>query len=79
LSSLSIIYDDYLEATTRLTQGVHDGFGLWLCARRLQQGHFMRPSTHRGERFELSMSQLQAFAVGLPWERLDENAQISIL
>jgi hypothetical protein len=39
----------------------------------------MRPSTHRGERFELSMSQLQAFAVGLPWERLDENAQISIL
>jgi hypothetical protein len=50
-----------------------------LCARRLQQGHFMRPSTHRGERFELSMSQLQAFAVGLPWERLDEHAKISIL
>jgi hypothetical protein len=43
---------------------VHDGFGLWLCARRLQQGYFVRPSTHRGERFELSMSQLQAFAVG---------------
>jgi hypothetical protein len=45
----------------------------------LQQGHFVRPSTHRGERFELSMSQLQAFAVGLPWERLDEHAKISIL
>jgi transposase len=58
---------------------VHDGFGLWLCARRLQQGQFVRPSTHRGERFELSMNQLQAFAVGLPWERLDEYAKISIL
>ena len=63
----------------RLKVFVHDGFGLWLCARRLQQGHFVRPSTHRGERFELSMSQLQAFAVGLPWERLDEHAKISIL
>jgi transposase len=63
----------------RLKVFVHDGFGLWLCARRLQQGHFMRPSTHRGERFELSMSQLQAFSVGLPWERLDEYAKISIL
>jgi hypothetical protein len=45
----------------------------------LQQGHFMRPSVHRGERFELSMSQLQALAVGLPWERLDEYAKIGIL
>jgi hypothetical protein len=53
----------------RLKVFVHDGFGLWLCARRLQQGHFMRPSMHRGERFELSTSQLQALAVGLPWER----------
>ena len=58
---------------------VHDGFGLWLCARRLQQGQFVRPSTDRGERFELSINQLQAFAVGLPWERLDEYAKISIL
>jgi transposase len=58
---------------------VHDGFGLWLCARRLQQGHFIRPSTHLGARFELSMNQLQALVVGLPWERLSEQAKISIL
>ena len=31
---------------------VHDDFGLWLCARRLQQGHFIRPSTHLGTRME---------------------------
>ena len=50
----------------RLKVFVHDGFGLWLCARRLQQGHLVQLSSHRGERFELSMSQLHAFAVGLP-------------
>jgi transposase len=63
----------------RLKVFVNDGFGLWLCARRLQQGHFVRPSIHLGERFELSTSQLQALVVGLPWERLDEHAKISIL
>ena len=63
----------------RLKVFVHDGFGLWLCARRLQQGHFIRASEHLGTRFELSMGQLQALAVGLPWERLDEHAKISIL
>ena len=63
----------------RLKVFVHDGFGLWLCARRLQQGHFIRASTHLGTRFELSMSQLQALVVGLPWERLSEHAKISVL
>jgi transposase len=58
---------------------VHDGFGLWLCARRLQQGGFIRPSTHLGARMELSSNQLQALVVGLPWERLDEHAKISVL
>ncbi len=63
----------------RLKALVHDGFGLWLCARRLQSGHFVRPSAHLGARFELSMSQLQALVVGLPWERLSEHAKISVL
>jgi transposase len=58
---------------------IHDGFGLWLCARRLQQGHFIRPSAHFGARMELSSDQLQALVVGLPWERLNEHAKISVL
>lgn len=36
----------------RLKVLVHGGFGLWLCARRLQQGHFVRPDTHLGSRVE---------------------------
>ena len=34
---------------------MHDGFGLWLCARRLQKGHFVRPGTHLGTRIELTI------------------------
>jgi transposase len=64
---------------SRVKVFVHDGFGLWLCARRLQHGHFIRPSTHLGARMELSTNQLQALVVGLPWERLNEHAKISVL
>lgn len=63
----------------RLKVLVHDGFGLWLCARRLQQGHFVRPDTHLGPRIELTSEQLRALVVGLPWQRLTENARISVL
>jgi len=58
---------------------VHDGFGLWLCARRLQPGHFIRPSKQLGVRFELSINQLQALVVGLPWERLSAHANIHVV
>jgi transposase len=64
---------------SRVKVFVHDGFGLWLCARRLQRGHCIRPSTHLGLRMELSSNQLQALVVGLPWERLNEHTKISVL
>jgi len=58
---------------------VHDGFGLWLCARRLYEGSFLR-ATMRAERgMALSYEQLQAIVVGLPWERLDERTKIRVL
>lgn len=63
----------------RLKVLVHDGFGLWLCARRLQQGQFVRPDMHLGSNFELTSEQLQALVVGLPWQRLSEYARISVL
>lgn len=58
---------------------LYDGFGLWLCARRLQQGHFVRPDTHLGPRIELMSEQVRALVVGLPWQRLTEHTRISIL
>ncbi len=58
---------------------VHDGFGLWLCARRLHQGGFMAARIARSGSLELTHDQLQALVVGLPWERLREHTNIRIL
>ena len=62
---------------------VHDGFGLWLCARRLHQGHFVwphssststsTPGTHAApSSLMLSRAQLDALVLGLPWQRLGD-------
>jgi len=67
---------------TRMKVLVHDGFGLWLCARRLHQGHFVwphscaspstsPPGTHDApSSLTLSRAQLDALVLGLPWQRL---------
>ena len=48
---------------------LHDGFGLWLCTRRLHQGSLYWPS---GEQPQISLNaqQWQALTVGLPWCKL---------
>ena len=58
---------------------VHDGFGLWLCARRLYEGSFIRAGMTQERGMALSHEQLQALVVGLPWERLDERTKIRVL
>ena len=54
---------------------LHDGFGLWLCSRRLHHGSLYWPS---GEQPHISLNeqQWQALTVGLPWRKL--GAQIGI-
>ena len=61
---------------------VHDGFGLWLCARRLHQGHFVWPHSPTSTSIPgmpdaptsltLSRAQLDALVLGLPWQRLGD-------
>jgi len=58
---------------------VHDGFGLWLCARRLYEGSFVRAVLSGDRSVALTHEQLQAIVVGLPWERLDERTKIRFL
>ena len=65
--------------SNRMKVLVHDGFGLWLCARKLYEGSFIRASARCDRGMPLSHEQLQAIVVGLPWERLDERAKIRIL
>jgi|GEM_PF-268913 len=45
---------------------VHDGFGIWLAARRLHQGKFFWPGSRHGSQMELGAEQLHALVLGLP-------------
>ena len=64
---------------SRLKVLVHDGIGIWLCARRLHQGRFSWAPPASGARIAISTEQLNALLIGLPWQRLGENATIRML
>jgi transposase len=63
----------------RLKVLVHDGFGIWLCARRLHSGRFSWASATSGTTASITREQLNALVIGLPWNRLGERATISIV
>lgn len=63
---------------TRMKVLVHDGFGLWLCARRLHRGGFVWSGVREGSAVELTAEQLRALVVGLPWQRLKDAAAIRV-
>ncbi len=57
---------------------VHDGIGVWLAARRLNSGKFAWPRELSGT-LTLSPEQLDALALGLPWQRIGEAGVITVL
>lgn len=58
---------------------VHDGVGIWLAARRLNQGRFVWPGHRYGSQVELDAEQLQALVLGLPWQRVGASGAITVL
>ena len=58
---------------------VHDGLGIWLCARRLEQGKFHWAQVHQGETVALNPEQLQALIQGLPWQRIGRQQVVTML
>jgi len=56
---------------------VHDGIGIWLCARRLHQGRFIWANAG-SPHMTISSEQLQALLIGLPWCRIGANATIRV-
>lgn len=58
---------------------VHDGFGIWLCARRLHRGRFVWSSASADARLALTRAQLDALVLGLPWQRLGVDGAISVV
>jgi transposase len=65
---------------TRIKPLVHDGFGVWCAARRLNAGRFVWPSeSSAATPLSLTQAQFDALVVGLPWERLPEMSVITRL
>lgn len=56
---------------------IHDGFGLWLCTRRLHQGSLHWPNSEQVQ-ISLTAPQWQALTVGLPWRKLGPGMSISL-
>jgi transposase len=62
----------------RIKMLVHDGIGIWLCARRLHQGRFVWASAESEPRLTITMEQLQALVIGLPWCRIGAEGTIRV-
>jgi transposase len=63
---------------TRIKLLVHDSFGLWCAARRLNAGRFVWPPTSASAPArELTREQFDALVLGLPWQRLPEMGVIT--
>lgn len=63
---------------TRIKLLVHDGFGVWCAARRLNQGRFTWPAAgSTGALPALSQAQFDALVLGLPWQRLEQMQLIT--
>jgi transposase len=72
----------YLFANARATRVkllVHDGFGIWCAARRLNTGRFTWPTPTSDSPASLSLTRAQfdALILGLPWQRLPQMSLIT--
>jgi len=75
-------YHGYLFAnarSTRIRLLVHDGFGVWCAARRLNKGGFEWPRSVAAGAAPLALTrdQFDALVLGLPWQRLEQMRVIT--
>ena len=66
---------------SRIRLLVHDGFGIWCAARRLNKGGFDWPRNVVAGAAPLSLTkdQFDALVLGLPWQRLEQMRRIAHL
>ncbi|MDM0029828.1 IS66 family insertion sequence element accessory protein TnpB [Variovorax saccharolyticus] len=64
---------------TRIKLLVHDGFGVWCAARRLNLGGFVWPrkGSTGTNALTLTREQFDALVLGLPWQRLEALKRIT--
>lgn len=69
--------------TSRIRLLVHDGFGVWCAARRLNKGSFDWPrnaavgAADQAAPMTLTKEQFDALVLGLPWQRLEQMRAIT--
>jgi transposase len=65
--------------STRIRLLVHDGFGVWCAARRLNKGSFEWPRNIATDAAPLALTkdQFDALVLGLPWQRLEQMRVIT--
>jgi len=65
--------------STRIRLLVHDGFGVWCAARRLNVGSFVWPRQAAADAAPLTLTadQFGALVLGLPWQRLEQMRVIT--
>jgi len=65
--------------STRIRLLVHDGFGVWCAARRLNKGSFEWPRNIASDTAPpaLTKDQFDALVLGLPWQRLERMRTIT--
>ncbi|MEY3201721.1 MAG: hypothetical protein RIR70_1271 [Pseudomonadota bacterium] len=62
---------------TRMKLLAHDGHGIWLACRRLNQGRFHWPAP--GDPLTLNRCQFDALVLGLAWRQLADGGIIRIV
>ena len=64
---------------SRIKLLVHDGFGVWCAARRLNDGRFVWPRQASAgiALTTLTQPQFDALVLGLPWQRLEQMRVIT--
>jgi transposase len=64
---------------TRVKLLMHDGFGIWCAARRLNAGRFawLPAASSSPASLSLTRAQFDALILGLPWQRLHEMSLIT--
>src|SRR5262245_44968067 len=62
---------------SRIKLLVHDGFGVWCAARRLNAGSFEWPRADAATPVTLTRDQFDALVLGLPWQRLEQMRRIT--
>ena len=76
------VHHGYLFANSRgnrMKLLLHDGFGMWCAARRLNQGgsEWPRGGANIATSLTLTKQQFDALVLGLPWSRLEQMQSIT--